>query len=186
MRFVDLFSGCGGLSRGLIDAGFEARFATDNDSSAGRTYSTNFPTADFFGGDVRDFLTRFKRGKMAQSFSEIDLVCGGPPCQGFSEFNPFRSSDDERNDLLSYFLEFAFQVSPRFILIENVPGILSMSDGDVARRILETLERFGYQAHLWVLQAGGYGCPQNRWRVFFVGTKSRSCPSSNDLRQLAA
>lgn len=172
MRFFDMFAGCGGLSLGLRMAGWEEVSALELDDSALQVFRDNFPTTHLEHMDARQFTLSLLSGDLDNKlYSGIDLVCGGPPCQGFSNFNRFRTPTDVRNDLVSYFLESAFALQPKAILMENVPGLLSMDDGKVARGLLEALESNGYSATLNVFQAGGYGVPQNRWRVLIVGIR---------------
>jgi DNA (cytosine-5)-methyltransferase 1 len=172
MRFVDLFAGCGGLSLGLQMAGLTDVMGLEWNKSANETYASNLGTEVAHQGDVREFTKGLLAGdKDLAEVRNIDLVCGGPPCQGFSEFNRFRAPTDERNDLVSYFLEIAFALSPKAILLENVPGILSMDDGAVIRGLMRALEDNGYTPTVSILQAGGYGIPQNRWRVLLIGIR---------------
>jgi DNA (cytosine-5)-methyltransferase 1 len=173
MRFFDMFAGCGGLSQGLRLAGWEEASALELDKAAVNVFRSNFPSTNIECMDARDFTRSLLSGQLSdETYRNIDLVCGGPPCQGFSNFNRFRSPSDTRNDLVSYFLESAFALQPKAILMENVPGLLSMDDGNVAKGLMTALEKNGYHASLNVLQAGGYGVPQNRWRVFIVGIRS--------------
>jgi DNA (cytosine-5)-methyltransferase 1 len=102
---------------------------------------------------------------------EVELIAGGPPCQGFSGYNRFRSPRDPRNSLLDVFLDFVLILQPQYVLIENVPGMLSMDSGKVVRGLLASMQEIGYDTRLGILQAGHYGLPQNRWRVFIWGAK---------------
>ena len=154
-------------------AGWEEASALELNQAAVSVFKSNFPSTNVESIDARDFTRSLLAGQLGtDTYKDIDLVCGGPPCQGFSNFNRFRSPADIRNDLVSYFLESAFALQPKAILMENVPGLLSMDDGKVAHGLLTALEQNGYLASLNVLQAGGYGIPQNRWRVFIVGIRA--------------
>ena len=99
---------------------------------------------------------------------DVDLLAGGPPCQGFSGYNRHRHVEDPRNSLVESFLDVVAYLKPRYVLMENVPGMLSLDKGRVPAALLAALESLGYQARLGILQAGYYGVPQNRWRVFIV------------------
>jgi DNA (cytosine-5)-methyltransferase 1 len=99
---------------------------------------------------------------------DVDLVAGGPPCQGFSGYNRHRDGADPRNTLVESFLDIVAHLKPRYVLLENVPGMLSLDKGRVPALLLQALELLGYQARLGILQAGYYGVPQNRWRVFII------------------
>jgi DNA (cytosine-5)-methyltransferase 1 len=102
---------------------------------------------------------------------ELDLVAGGPPCQGFSINAPTRSESDTRNHLFLDFLRFVKEFLPKTVLIENVPGMISFNGGETVRAILESLEELGYDATVKILYAPHYGVPQMRWRTFFLGTR---------------
>ncbi len=169
---VDLFSGCGGLSLGFEQAGCCVRWANDIDQDAAATHRLNFSSTYFVSESIVSFLQRALDGEQGMPRpGEVDLVMGGPPCQGFSEFNRHRKPTDPRNSLMEVFLKFVDFVQPRFVLIENVPGLLSLGNGFMPPRLLGAFESMGYIVHLGILQAGGYGLPQNRWRVFVMAAR---------------
>lgn len=169
---VDLFAGCGGLSTGLVQAGFDVRWANEIDADAGATYQASHQSKTWIE-DGQLFLQRIAdEGAGLPRRREVDLLAGGPPCQGFSGYNRYRSPGDKRNSLVELYLAFVEVLEPRYVLIENVPGMLQMSSGDVARLLLATLDGLGYQTKLGILQAGYYGLPQNRWRVFILGARN--------------
>lgn len=176
---MDLFAGCGGLSFGLQSAGIDVKWANERDSSAAATYSAWDPSVKIEVEDVAEYYIRMRDGdKKLPSMGEVDLLAGGPPCQGFSGYNRHRNPKDKRNSLVEVFLDFVVHLKPRFILMENVPGILSLDKGKVIKLLLASLESIGYQAQLGILQAGHYGLPQNRWRVFvFAAAKGQLLPS---------
>lgn len=170
-RVVDLFAGTGGLSHGFERAGYEIVAALDFNEAMAKTYLENHPHVPFLCEDIRsvkasDLLTRAKLPK-----SEIELVVGGPPCQGFSTVGD-RDPDDPRNSLFDDFMRILREVQPRGVLIENVTGILSMEQGKVKRSVLEQLRALGYRVDVKILNALDFGVPQRRKRVFFVGLKS--------------
>jgi DNA (cytosine-5)-methyltransferase 1 len=166
---LDLFAGCGGLSLGLLDAGFDISNAVELNEHAARTYALNHPETDVHVLDAYAFADQVRSGEITIC-GKVDLVCGGPPCQGFSGYNRFRTAGDKRNELVSALFDVVGVVRPRAVLIENVVGILSTGGRDTANLLLEALRSLEYKASLHILQAGGYGVPQNRWRVFLVGT----------------
>lgn len=167
----DLFAGCGGLTAGLESAGLQTRWANECWSPAAATYRISNPDVTLYEEDVRKLLARAVDSTDLQQQLAVDLLCGGPPCQGFSGWNRFRSLEDPRNSLVEVFLDFVALLDPRLVLIENVTGMLSLEDGRVVSGIREALQEMGYHVRLMVLQAGGYGVPQNRWRVFIAGSK---------------
>lgn len=163
---VDLFSGAGGMSLGFVNEGFEVSLANDIDESCIKTYLHNHPSIPHKHvvlGDIDDIIeniTDYTR------FEDIDLVIGGPPCQGFSMANRQRIKDDPRNKLYKYFIEAVKILQPKVFVMENVKGMLN-----VANQVLEDFSNIGYSTNYTVLNAKEYGIPQNRERIFFVGTK---------------
>lgn len=170
----DLFAGCGGLTAGLESAGLVTRWANEYWSPAAATYRASNPNVTLFEEDVRSLLARAVDSSTLRQDLAVDLLCGGPPCQGFSGWNRFRSLEDPRNSLVEVFLDFVALLDPRFVLIENVTGLLSLGDGLVVSGVTEALREMDYHVRLMVLQAGGYGVPQNRWRVFIAGSKDEA------------
>jgi len=170
----DLFAGCGGLTTGLESAGFHTRWANECWSPAAATYRISNSHVTLHEEDVRSLLARAVESTNLRQELEVDLLCGGPPCQGFSGWNRFRSLEDPRNSLVEVFLDFVALLDPRLVLIENVTGLLSLGDGLVVKGVTAALGQMGYHVSLMVLQAGGYGVPQNRWRVFIAGSKDRA------------
>ncbi len=171
LRCMDLFAGCGGLSIGLIKAGIQVCWANELDPDAAQTYRRSRPDTQLFEEDARTLYKRIVDGDSdLPRLGEVDLIVGGPPCQGFSGYNRYRKMGDPRNSLVEVFLDFVNVLKPPLTLIENVPGILSLQKGKVIRLLLASLEELGYQVRLGILQAGYYGLPQNRWRVFIVGS----------------
>ena len=178
----DLFAGCGGLSLGLEEAGMNIRWAVELDKDAAATFRNSHPSTTVFCEDANTLLTRCANQEPGTPQpGEVDLLSGGPPCQGFSGYNRHRGPTDPRNSLVETFLSFVEFLRPRFVLMENVPGMLQMEHGRTPKLLLETLGELGYQAKLGILQAGHYGLPQNRWRVFiFAALKGERLPSFPD------
>ena len=166
---ISLFSGCGGLDLGLTKAGFEFVYANEINETCALTYKNNFHIDDssFFLGDVRELVKKVKDGEL--QFNEVDLVCGGPPCQGFSMANRQRIIDDPRNILYKAFLEFLGLTKPRVFIMENVKGMMN--------KIPEIIDDFhnvlgdNYLISYRVLNAKDFGVPQNRERLIVVGNR---------------
>lgn len=166
---VDLFSGAGGLSRGFMDAGFNVVLGIDADEAALKTFKANHGDAeamkiDLFNHDnliqITDYLN--KRNL------KIDVLVGGPPCQGYSLAGP-RNEHDERNTLYEAMVKFAKMTKPKVVVLENVPGLLKLFNGKGAQRIMDDFSDLGYHMKNKILYAPEYGVPQIRKRVFFVG-----------------
>lgn len=164
--FIDLFSGCGGLSLGFEMAGFTGILAIDNWKDALTTYACNRKDTRTLCGDLAT-LDPFKI-KEEFCISNVDVIIGGPPCQGFSVAGK-RIIDDERNKLYKSFVAFVDCFRPQAFVMENVPNILSIGNGRVKDSIIEDFENLGYKVSVQVIMASDYGVPQNRRRAVFVG-----------------
>jgi DNA (cytosine-5)-methyltransferase 1 len=171
MKSVDLFAGAGGLSCGLQQAGITPVLANEWIPQFAQTYQLNHPDTDVMVGDVREVSETHLRHKLGVSDGDIDLVVGGPPCQGFSINAPIRSLDDERNHLFKDFLRVVWLLKPKAVLIENVPGIVSLGRGTVVEQIYKELQSLGYTVKHKILFAGHYGVPQMRFRTVFIGIR---------------
>ena len=167
----DLFAGAGGLSTGLEMAGFQVRFANEVSPVYSETLRQNHPGAIIATGDIREVDAEEVLKQASISPGELDLLAGGPPCQGFSINAPVRSTTDGRNHLFLEYLRFVETCQPKLILIENVPGIISFNGGETARAILERLRQLGYRATVRILYAPHFGVPQMRWRTIFWATR---------------
>ena len=166
---IDLFSGCGGLSKGLIDAGFDVVLGVDNEPISLQTFELNHKGAGILQVDLFK-KTAIERIINVLGQKKIDVVVGGPPCQGFSLTGP-RNFDDKRNRLYLSFIEVVEKIKPKAFLIENVPGLAVMYQGRVKNEIIRRLSKLGYEVEMKILNAADYGVPQIRKRVFFVGLK---------------
>lgn len=169
---IDLFSGCGGLTKGFSMAGIRSIFASDIDENAAKTFYRNFPDTPFLCKSITDIekeeVDELLDGK------EPDIIIGGPPCQGFSLANKRRNKikDDPRNKLFYGFVKFINWYSPKAFVMENVKGLLSMQNGEVIKTIVEEFTNAGecgYNVAYKVLVASDYGVPQNRERVILIG-----------------
>lgn len=169
MKSIDLFAGAGGLSCGLQQAGFKPLLANELISQYAETYQLNHPDTQVVVGDVRQVCEMDLKKRLGVTEGEIDLVAGGPPCQGFSINAPIRTLDDERNHLFKDFLRVVAALRPKAVIIENVPGIISLGKGTVVRQIYHELNGLGYKVAHRILFAGHYGIPQMRFRTIFIG-----------------
>lgn len=185
MQCVDMFCGAGGLSLGLEASGWHVLAAIDHNADALDTYCLNrpcdlepdTPSATKTAVYRRDLHDKESLndicGRIQRTLGEnsLDLLVGGPPCQGFSHAG-FRLSDDKRNDLASIYLHFAERLKPRIFILENVEGLATYKGGRVLADICETLNELGYRVNdpVWKLCAEQYGVPQMRRRVFVVAT----------------
>ena len=163
IKACDLFSGCGGLTLGLERNGISPIFSADIDPASVATMAFNRQDSDsrIYCGDIRNLTS-------LPSVGQIDLLVGGPPCQGFSLANQQKSENDhERNNLVITFLEYAALTGSRYILIENVPGMLSYH-----KDLLQVALQYGYHTHPILLNAADFGLPQNRSRAFVFGVRS--------------
>lgn len=168
---VDLFCGAGGLSTGLGMAGFETRLASDIHPVYASTFKANHPHTPILTSDIREVSNRSLLDLSGLEPGELDLLAGGPPCQGFSVNAPVRSESDPRNHLFLEYLRAVKVFDPKFVLIENVPGIVSFSGGKVIEAIYESLESLGYKVAHKILFAGHFGVPQMRFRTVFLASK---------------
>jgi DNA (cytosine-5)-methyltransferase 1 len=166
---IDLFAGAGGLSEGLREAGFEALYANEFMPRYAMTYALNHPSTIVENADIRDVNAADIRALLGIAKGELDLLAGGPPCQGFSINAPSRSVGDQRNHLFREFLRFAEEFQPRAVMIENVPGLVSFQNGQTLQAILQVLNELGYHADVQILYAPHFGVPQTRWRTIVLG-----------------
>lgn len=168
MIAIDLFCGAGGLSEGLRQAGFETRVGIDFDKTSIATYKINHPEAETILDDIAN-VTGEQLKALAKS-DDIDLIAGGPSCQGFSTHGK-RIQDDPRNFLFKHFVRLVDEVRPKMFLMENVKGMLSYSKGLFRKQIEEAFEEIGYKTAFTTICAADFGVPQLRYRVLFIGTR---------------
>ena len=168
---LDLFCGCGGLSLGFEMAGFNVKLAIDNWEDALVTYRKNHKGTPTLNADL---LTQNPKDVQEQfAINDLDVIIGGPPCQGFSVAGK-RIIDDDRNKLYKSFVRFVQYFQPKAFVMENVPNILSIGGGMVKEAILKDFSDLGYEVSYKVLMASDYGVPQNRRRAIFVGLRGQS------------
>ena len=174
MNIVDLFAGAGGMSEGFSQAGFNIIAANEILVDASQTYIENHKNTLMLTGDIQkisvnDFLTKCNISK-----SDIDIVIGGPPCQGFSMANRQKLINDPRNKLYKYFVNFVAETKPMIFVMENVKGIKSKVDV-----IINDFKNINYSVKYKIINAKDFGVPQNRERIFFIGTNIRDTEEKN-------
>ena len=169
MNAIDLFAGCGGLSKGFMDAGFDIIVGVDNDQAALNTFALNHNGAIPLNADLSKQETFDEIVRIAGNRS-IDVIIAGPPCQGFSLTGP-RNFDDARNKLYLAVIEMVKQYQPKGFIIENVPGMATLYEGQIKDEILRRFDDLGYNVICKILCAADYGVPQLRRRLIFMGVR---------------
>ncbi|MEY8215628.1 MAG: DNA (cytosine-5-)-methyltransferase [Colwellia sp.] len=168
-KAISFFAGCGGLCYGMKAAGFDIVATNELVEEYKDIYRENFPSASFFPNDIRSIS-----GNDLSPYIGVDLMIGGPPCQGFSLAGK-RDVNDERNTLFQNYLNIADIVKPKVIIMENVRLLTSMKDADgslVRDRILKTFKQHGYVSEFYELNSKDFGVAQHRERVFFIGVRA--------------
>lgn len=163
---VDLFCGAGGLSLGFVQNGFRISLANDIEPCCVETYAHNHPEVPrehIIQGDINEIMEDLPK---ALRFQNVDVVIGGPPCQGFSMANRQRLIDDPRNRLYTSYVRVVSMVRPKFFVMENVKGMYSVSS-----QVIEDFNAIGYTVTCHILNAKDYGVPQNRERLIFIGNR---------------
>jgi DNA (cytosine-5)-methyltransferase 1 len=176
---LDLFSGCGGMSWGLHKAGFQILAGIDNWEPALRTFKHNHRTAEAVHADLTQLKPEEVRRSLRLDCGELDVIVGGPPCQGFSKNVPaaYRFLADPRNHLFQDYLGFVREFRPKVVVMENVAEIYNAYSGSVREEILATLDRLGYTTTVEVIFAPAYGVPQRRRRCFFFASRTGVAPA---------
>lgn len=179
INVLDLFCGCGGLSYGFESAGYNIVLGIDNDAKALETFELNHKNSKSICGDITAIhladIDNVMGGK------KIDVIIGGPPCQGMSLSGP-RKFDDPRNKLYLSYIRLVEEIRPKAFVIENVPGLVSLFEGKIKDSIIERLTSLGYTVRYEILCSADYGVPQSRRRVVFVGLKNDSFVYPEKLR----
>lgn len=184
IRAVSLFCGAGGFCEGARLAGWQVVSAVESDAQACRTHAANFPDVKLYEGDIGSFL---KGRRCTQAFpnESIDVVYGGPPCQGFSQIGP-RDFSDPRNALYKEFIRICRTVRARAFVMENVPNMMAMKNGHFRTKILSAFGAAGYRRTAVIpVLASEFGVPQNRRRVFIFGLRD-DLTFDGDYMQAAA
>ena len=169
LNAIDLFCGAGGLSLGFQNAGYNIIVGVDNEQAALDTFVFNHKGAIGLNADLSKQET-FDLIQETAGDRKIDVIIAGPPCQGFSLTGP-RNFDDPRNKLYLAVIEMVKQYQPRGFIIENVPGMANMYDGQVKDEVLRRFNEMGYNTDCRILKACDYGVPQMRRRLVFMGVR---------------
>lgn len=168
----DLFSGAGGLSLGFTLEGFETLFFNDIDPEAALTFQKNLPHGKPLVAPIQDISARDALDAIDCDPEDIDVILGGPPCQGFSINAPLRSTNDQRNHLFRHYVRLVLEgIRPKFIVFENVPGLVSFDHGQTLRDVCAAFRSAGYEPCFRILNACHYGVPQERWRILIVANR---------------
>lgn len=180
-KVLDLFCGCGGISEGYHLAGFDIAGGIDFNEHATITFKHNFKNAKVHNIDI----TTFPNEQILEEYGDVDVVVGGPPCQGFSTANRHqKETDDPRNKLFFEYIRFVQQIHPKLIMIENVRGLLTRDGGYAIDRIKEILGAEEYNITYRVLDASEFGVPQIRKRAIIVGVRKDFKDVSFDFDKL--
>lgn len=188
---VDVFAGAGGLSEGLLAAGFNVAVAVERHPHAALTHAFNHPDTHVICGDIGKVTAARIRSQVftATGQADVDLLAGGPPCQGFSTAGK-RNKSDPRNELPQEFIRLVRQLKPKLFLFENVPGLAKLYGGHSLHRILDAFWSLGYSIFgidegseyypkkLPILNAASYGVPQRRKRLILIGIKDTEIAST--------
>ncbi|MCD8431737.1 DNA cytosine methyltransferase [Tenacibaculum finnmarkense genomovar ulcerans] len=177
LKCIDTFAGCGGLSLGLKNAGFNPVLINEIEPKFLESYyfNHNIHLDNYYCGDIKDIANS---QEIKNKYKDIDLIVGGPPCQGFSMANRQRLLDDPRNKLYKYYLDLLGNLKPKFFIMENVKGMMKKSN--------EILDNFNsilgteYSIEMTLLNAKDFGIPQNRERVFVIGSRIKNV-SAKDI-----
>lgn len=172
LKYIDLFSGAGGFSLGFDNKGFQNVFSIDNEPSFCKTYKHNFQDHQLIEKDICELSNA--EIKCLKEFAEIDVVIGGPPCQGFSIAGNIgrKFVDDPRNWLFKEFVRVVKIIKPKFFVMENVARLFTHKKGKTRNEIIKDFEELGYKVDCKILNSADFGVPQVRKRVIFIGTST--------------
>ncbi|GLU44097.1 DNA cytosine methyltransferase [Allomuricauda sp. NBRC 101325] len=172
LKYIDLFSGAGGFSLGFDNRGFQNVFSVDIEPSFCKTYIYNFPNHNLIQKDICEVTDSELR--YLKEYDEIDVVIGGPPCQGFSIAGNIgrKFIEDPRNRLFKEFVRVVKVVEPTYFVMENVARLYNHNKGNTRKEIITDFEKLGYKVECKILNSADYGVPQVRKRVIFIGTKN--------------
>ena len=172
-KVIDLFAGVGGLSQGFKDAGFDVVLANEYVKSIADAYKFNHPHTEMVVGDITQLDLQDVFGKYK---GKVDVIIGGPPCQGFSQKGKRQSINDERNFLFRYYVNVVDRIRPKYFVMENVPNLLTSKEGFFLNEIKTLFAERGYRISAGVLNAADYGVPQNRNRAIIIGKLGSPAP----------
>ncbi len=181
-KVLDLFCGCGGISEGYHLAGFDIVGGIDFNEYATVTFKHNFKNAKVHNIDIASFSNE----QIKDEYHDVDVIVGGPPCQGFSSANRWqKETEDPRNKLFFEYIRFVQEIKPKVIMIENVRGLLTRDNGYAIKRIQEILGDVDYNINYQVLDASDYGVPQNRKRAIIIGIRKDFKDTTFDFKNMA-
>ena len=171
---IDLFAGVGGMSLGFEMSGFDVLLANEYDKSIAEAYIANHKNTKMIIGDITSLDLKKTFGSYR---GKVDVVIGGPPCQGFSQKGQRKTIHDERNFLFKYYVSVVELVKPKYFVMENVPNLLTAEGGYFRKEIEELFNNMGSSLQYGVLNASDYGVPQNRRRAVIIGKLGGNAPS---------
>ncbi|GGD23359.1 DNA cytosine methyltransferase [Hyunsoonleella pacifica] len=174
LKYIDLFSGAGGFSLGFDNKGFQNVFSVDIEPSFCETYKHNFPNHNLIQKDICEVTN--SELKYLKEFDDIDVVIGGPPCQGFSIAGNIGRQfiNDPRNRLFKEFVRVVEVIQPSFFVMENVARLYNHNKGKTRAEIITDFENLGYKVECKILNSADYGVPQVRKRAIFIGSKTKN------------
>jgi DNA (cytosine-5)-methyltransferase 1 len=179
LNVIDLFAGAGGISIGFMKAGYNVILDADFDAAVAKTHKHNFPEIPFVHGDLSDPKIEKEVIKTVGD-QEVDIIVGGPPCQGFSMFGKRRfvttkdydPHTDQRNKLVFTYLKYVKRFKPKWFMMENVPGLPTLDDGWFLDELIKEIEKLGYKNHDWkIINTADYGVPQKRKRFILLANR---------------
>lgn len=168
---IDLFCGAGGLSEGFRQTGYQVLLGSDIDPTFGETFSKSHTGAAFLAKPIQSLSSAEILTLTGLAKGQLDVLVGGPPCQGYSVYNHGRGEHDPRAGLFREYLRIVRDLAPKWLVMENVTGLLSISGGQLIRTIADEIGKLGYAVEWRVLRAEDYGVPQERRRVVFVANR---------------
>jgi DNA (cytosine-5)-methyltransferase 1 len=176
----DLFCGTGGFSYGMERSGlgFQTKFGVDVLPASTQTFQRNHPHAVALSADIRKLRRTYVQEATKTARNKVDVIVGGPPCQGFSSIRPFRSTndDDPRNSLFEEYASFVNFFRPKVFVMENVVGLATHKGGSTIDSIQECFQALGYRCEWRLLNAANYGVPQKRERLIMIGGRDNMKP----------
>jgi len=174
LKAIELFAGAGGMALGLQMGGLDVVAAVENNKSCVETLQANkataFPNMEIIQADISKITGKYILDKVGLAKGELDVLSGGPPCQGFTFASSKRSPNDPRSQMMWQYIRMLKEIKPRYFIIENVPGLINFKD--FFRLLLKTLEECGYVVRFNMLDCASYGVPQRRKRVLIDGARA--------------
>ena len=173
-RILDLFCGAGGMSYGMHkNSHFVTKVALDINEKLAQTFKENIPESELIIGDIQDKEIKEKIINLSKK-NKVNMIIGGPPCQGFSLKGKKLGLDDPRNFLFVEYLHLVQELKPLLFVIENVKNLMSTSNGWFKNQIISEIKKLGYEVSVGIVRASDYGVPQNRERVIFLCSKNKA------------